>query len=916
LKEISTGRARDGDSGFIFTHGYVPSIQTISMASANSAPLAGVSVWRWAWIQTRRDLRSGAMRFLLIAVALAVAALSAVGFFADRIERGLQRDAAQLLGADVVVVGDQPIAASLKQEARELGLRATDTAVLSSMARTPDERGGESRLVALKVVSPNYPLRGHLQLGRLRSDGTVEATGTAPVGGPPSAQAWVDSALLVALNLEVGDDIWLGESRFRIAALIASEPDRGAGFGTFAPRVMIRQAELAATQLVQPASRVTYRLLVAGPARAGDADQSVGLPAAARQPAASGDAKPASTDTTPATTLSRFTLQARAHADKTRGVQVETLEQGRPEMRTTIDRAGLFLRLVALLAGLLSAVAVALVSRDFAQRRLNDCALLRVLGVSQGLMARAFALEFAWMGLGASLVGLLVGWACHLIFVSLLGQLLVVSLPPAGWQPAALGLGVGVLLTLGFGLPPVLQLAQVPPLRVLRRDLGQIRPWSALVWLLGAAALGGLLMMVAQDLKMGAIALGGFAAAVAVFALLSWLAVLALRRVADRLAGRAPTWWTLGTRQLTAQPGHTVVQVCALGVGLLALMLLVLVRTSLIDSWRASTPPDAPNRFVINIQPAEVNDFQALLKQGGVARFDWYPMSRGRLVAVNGHEVSAKDYEGDRAQRLIEREFNLSHAAQAPAHNQIVAGRYQPDEVDAFSVEEGLAKTLKLKLGDRLRFELAGRPIEGRITSLRKVDWTSMRVNFFVMAPRAQVPDWPITYITAFRMPPGAKLDRDLVTRFPSITLVDVSVTLAQVQAVLEQVITAVQFLFAFTLATGVIVLMAGLMTSRDRRAREWAVLRALGASRRMLGRVQAVELLGVGLLAGGLAASAALGMGWALATWVFEFNWQVPWWWPPVGAALGGALALGAGWWSLRGVTQRPVTASLRAAE
>jgi putative ABC transport system permease protein len=876
------------------------------MASANSAPLAGVNVWRWAWIQTRRDLRSSAMRFLLIAVMLAVAALSAVGFFADRIERGLQRDAAQLLGADVVVVGDQPLADSLRRAARDQGLRVGETAVLSSMARTPDERGGDSRLVALKVVSPNYPLRGRLQLGQLRPDGSVATTGPAPVGGPPATQAWVDSALLVALGLKVGDDIWLGESRFRIAALIASEPDRGAGFGTFAPRVMIRQADLVGTQLVQPASRVTYRLLIAGAARPGDADQTVVAPSV------TGQAEGA------ATALTRFTTQARQHAEQTRGVQVETLEQGRPEMRRTIDRAGLFLRLVALLAGLLSAVAVALVSRDFAQRRLNDCALLRVLGVSQGLMARAYALEFAWMGLGASLVGLLLGWLCHLIFVSLLGQLLMVSLPPPGWLPAALGLGVGVLLTLGFGLPPVLQLAQVPPLRVLRRDLGQIRPWSALVWVLGAVALGGLLMMVAQDLKMGAIALGGFAVAVAVFAVLAWLAVLALRRVADRLAGRAPTWWTLGTRQLTAQPGHTVVQVCALGVGLLALMLLVLVRTSLIDSWRASTPPDAPNRFVINIQPAEVTDFQAMLKQGGVTRFDWYPMSRGRLLAVNGRAVSAKDYEGagDRAQRLVEREFNLSHAAQAPSHNQIVAGRYLPDETDAFSVEEGLAKTLNLKLGDRLRFELAGHPIEGRITSLRKVDWTSMRVNFFVMSPRAQVPDWPITYITAFRMPPGAKLDRDLVTRFPSITLVDVSVTLAQVQAVLEQVITAVQFLFVFTLATGVIVLMAGLMTSRDRRAREWAVLRALGASRGMLGRVQAVELLGLGLLAGSLAASAALGMGWALATWVFEFSWQVPAWWPLAGAILGGALALAAGWWSLRGVTQRPVTASLRAAE
>jgi putative ABC transport system permease protein len=888
------------------------------MPSAKNASATAVSVWRWAWTQTRRDLRASAMRFLLVAVVLAVAALSAVGFFADRIERGLQRDAAQLLGADLLIVADQPVPAKWGEQAAQMGLRVANTAVFSSMARLPDERGGEARLVALKAVSPNYPLRGHLKLGRLGDDGTVQTQGDAPVGGPPAGAAWVDAALLSALGVKVGEDLWLGEARFRVAALIASEPDRGAGFGTFAPRVMIRLADLPATQLVQPASRITYRMLVAGVPRPGDADQTVPQPGVLPLPAMAEAvaSSPGSAGTGPDAALRSFTEAAHKAVDGARGMQIETLDNGRPEMRATIDRAGLFLRLVALLAGLLSAVAVALVSRDFAQRRLNDCALLRVLGVSQGLMARAYALEFAWMGLGASLVGLLLGWLCHLVFVALLGQLLMVELPPPGWQPAALGLGVGVLLTLGFGLPPVLQLASVPPLRVLRRDLGQIRAWSALVWLLGGGALAGMLMLVARDIKLGGIALGGFAAAVCVFAGLSALAVYALQGWVSRFAGRLPMWWALGTRQLTAQPGHTVVQVCALGIGLLALMLLVLVRTSLIQSWRASTPADAPNRFVINIQPTEVDAFQKLIRDGGVTHFDWYPMSRGRLVAVNGKPVSSKDYDNDRAQRLVDREFNLSHAGQAPGHNQIVAGRYVAEEADAFSVEEGLAKTLSLKLGDRLRFDLAGQPMEGRITSLRKVDWTSMRVNFFVMAPRAQMPEWPITYITAFKMPPGSKLDREMVAQFPSLTVIDVSVTLAQIQGVLEQVITAVQFLFAFTLATGVIVLMAGLMTSRERRAREWAVLRSLGASRQLLGRVQAVELLGLGLLAGGLAATAALGIGGGLARFVFDFAWQAPWWWPLAGALLGGLLAMGAGWWSLRGVTQRPVTATLREAD
>jgi putative ABC transport system permease protein len=807
-------------------------------------------------------------------------------------------------------VADQPVPEALRQFAASKGLRMAQTAALSSMARALDEQGGDTRLVALKAVSPGYPLRGQLKLGA-KQDASL-----APAGGPPAGQAWVEPSLLVALNLKVGDTLLLGEARFRIAAVILTEADRGSGFGSFAPRVMIRQSDLPATQLIQPASRVTYRLQVAGPARPGDAGmgQRPDVDATTGPQATAAQAAPLSSDRL--AEVKQFVDKAKKLAETERGLHVETLEDGRPEMRATLDRAGLFLRLVALLAALLSAVAVALVSRDFAQRRLDDCALLRVLGVPQSVMAWSYGLQFAMIGVLASVLGLVLGWLFHLVFVALLSSLVGVALPAAGWQPYALGMGVGVLLTLGFGLPPVLQLARVPPLRVLRRDLGGLRPMSTAVWALGGAALVAMLMAVARDVKMGAIALGGFMAAVLVFAMVAWVAVALLRALANKLAGHVPTWWTLGTRQLTAQPVQTVVQVCALSVGMLALMLLILIRTDLVASWRAATPADAPDRFVINIQPDQAASFQALLKESGVQHFDWYPMVRARLVAINGQDVHPEDYTEERAKRLADREFNLSFAAQSPAYNPVVAGKYVQDEPDAFSVEEGLAKTLKLKLGDRLRFDLAGTVQEGRITSLRKVDWSSMRVNFFVMAPRADMPQWPVTYITAFRVPPQSKLDRSLVQRFPNLTVVDVSATLAQIQGVLGQVITAVEFLFVFTLATGLIVLMAGLMTSRERRAQEWAVLRSLGATQHLLAVVQRVELLGLGALAGAMAASAALAIGWGLATKVFEFEWQAPLWWPLMGALIGALLAWLAGWWSLRGVLTRPVALTLRQAE
>ena len=538
--------------------------------------------------------------------------------------------------------------------------------------------------------------------------------------------------------------------------------------------------------------------------------------------------------------------------------------------------------------------------------------------------AGAYALAFCVVGLIASVGGVALGFAVHFVFVSLLAGLLDAQLPPATWTPALFGLGVGMTLLAAFGLPPVLQLARVPPLRVIRRDLGQPRAASAGVLLAGTAGFAALLVAASSDLRMGLLAVGGFAGAIAVFALLAWGAVALLRRLVPQ-AGE-PRWWTLGaaaprwlvlaTRQLSARPALVVLQVSALAVGLLALILLVLLRTDLISAWRAATPADAPNRFIINLQPEQGEAFQAALKAAGVARYDWYPMIRGRLLAINGAEVAPDRYTDERAQRLVEREFNLSHAAQMPTHNLLTDGRWTPDEADGLSVEDGLAQTLGLKLGDRLRFDIAGIPREGRITSLRKVDWGSMRVNFFVMFPLARMDDVPVSYISAFRAPAGQPaFDRELARQFPNLTNVDLSASLAQVQKVLDQVIRAVEFLFGFTLAAGLVVLFAAVSATRENRAREYAVMRAVGASSTLLRQVQRAELLGVGALAGLLAAVAAVVLGGVLARQVFEFAWAPSPWVPLAGMVDGALLALAAGWWGLREVLRRPVMDTLRRA-
>ena len=835
-----------------------------------------ISFWRLGWRTLGRDLRSGELRLLIVAVTLAVAALTAVGFFADRLKGGLQRDARQLLGGDAVISSDNMPPAVFAEKARALGLDVVNTLGFPTMGRATDASGGATKLVALKAVESGYPLRGTLRVTDQpgQPDGPTRSI-------PATGEVWVDAPLLESLAIKVGDPLLLGDASLRITKVIVNEPDRGAGFMNFAPRVMLNSADMPATGLIQPASRLTYRMAVAGE------DKRV-------------------------TAFVDWAL-LEAKKPEVRGVRVESLQGGRPEMGKTLDRAEKFLNLVALLAALLSAVAVALAARGFAANHLDDCAMLRVLGLSQRTIASSYAFEFTLIGLLASALGVGFGYAVHYVFVALLAGLVDASLPAASLWPVGFGMGMGLTLLLAFGLPPVLQLAQVPPLRVIRRDLGNLRPASLAVLALGVVGFATLLLAASSDLTLGLIAVGGFAGATLVFAALSWLAVKALRLSVNE--STAPRWLVLATRQISARPAYTVVQVSALAVGLLALVLLVLLRTDLISSWRQATPADAPNRFVINVMPEQGDAFASALRAAGVSQFDWFPMIRGRLISINGKTVTPDDYTDDRAKRLVDREFNLSHSARQPQQNELVAGRWISEEQGAISVEEGIAKTLNVTLGDTLVFDVGGMQTESKITSLRKVDWGSMRANFFVMYPVSQMPNVPSTYMSAFKAPETPGFDNALVRSFPNITNVNMTATIGQIQRVLDQVIRAVEFLFAFTLAAGLVVLFAAVTATREERAREFAIMRAVGAKSSLLRQVQRAELMGVGLLAGFLASIVATAVGWALAKYVFEFAWSVSLWVPLFGALSGAVLALAAGWWGLRDVLRRPVVETLRRA-
>ena len=886
--------------------------------------------WRLGWRTLWRDVRAGELRLLVVAVLLAVAALSSVAFFANRLAGALQRDAAQLLGGDVVVSSDQPLPAVFAEKARALGLRSARTQTFPTMARAEQTRGGAGRLVTLKAVSAGYPLRGSLRV----SDNThwqpaqPDQSSTQP---PQPGQVWVEAPLLEALQLQLGDALLLGQSALRISRVLTQEPDRGGSFISFAPRVLMHADDLPATQLVQPASRVHYRMALVG---------------SAADVRAFGDWARAE--------LAKAQTQAQTPM---RGIRIETLQEGNPRMQETLDRASNFLNLVALLAALLSAVAVALAARAFAERHLDGCAILRVLGLPQRTIARAYALEFVAAGLAGTLLGLALGFAVHYVFVWLLGGLVQTDLPPPSWQPLVLGLGVGMTLLLAFGLPPVLQLAGTPPLRVMRRELGRIKGTSALAMAAGLAGFAALLLTASSDIKLGGIAVGGFAAAVLLFMLLGALAVWLVRRsMGAALAQGLPYWLRLALRQLGARPVFAVLQISSLGVGMLALVLLVLLRTDLVRSWRQATPADAHNRYIINILPEQQMPMQQALRAAGVAQFDWFPMVRGRLVAINGRAVSASNYADAQAQRLVEREFNLSYSTILPAWNPLEQGRWRSGssgnsskgsgnagtnaeanakenanaatDQNAISMEAGIMQTLGLKLGDSVVFDMGGVQRTSTITSVRKVNWSSMHVNFFAMYPVARLGDEvAVSYITSYRNPPykaAAKaaqaaqpsLDYQLLQTFPNITQVDMDSTLLQLQAVLDKVIRAVELLFVFGLAAGLLVLFATVNTSRDERSREFAIMRALGSSSALLRRLQSAELLATGALAGLLAGAVALALGWALAHYVFAFEWALALWVLPASAGAGAVLAWAAGWWSLHSILRQPVVQTLRQAQ
>ena len=800
--------------------------------------------WRLAARSLKRDLRAADVRALFVALVLAVAASTMIAFFLDRLERGLERQAGQMLGGDLVLEQRDPFPEELRNTLEQAGFTLSDQVDLVSMI----SQGERFQPASLKAVDDVYP---HYGVSHVDRGSGVEQIAS----GPPAGEAWADPRLAELIDIEIGDRVQVGQTELTISGIIEREADQSAGFGNFNPRLMLNTADLEATGLVQPGSRIEFELLAAGPPAA--LDQVQGLLAQLRRD----------------------------------GVEVRDVRVDRPQLGNALQRAESYLGLAGLAAVLLAGVAVAMSTRRYVERHLDTAALLRCFGASQYQLVTIFSLQLIGLALMASLIGALLGLVGQAVLLWLLTSFLPMTLPPPGIMPLWLGIFTALAVLVGFAGPTLLRIKQVSALKVLRRELDPLPPAAWLVVGVAGTVFGGLLWLYSGSFSLALALLIGGSALLALLWGVSSVLLNGLLRAVQRLKGGGE-WvqaFRLGGRQLARRKQAGLGQLLAFSVTFFAMAMIVQVRGDLLITWQDQLPEDTPNYFAINIQPGERDAFEQAVAPRVDTQSTLYPMVRGRITEINGQaprDAVPADARGDNSLR---RELNLTWQSELPEGNQVVAGQWfapasEPEgwmsEVDAtpssdsetvpISVEDGLAERLGLGLGDEITFAVGSDSIKTRIESLRSLNWDSFNPNFFVIFPPGVLESFGHSFITAFHLPDEEQgLVRERVSDFPGVSLRNVDAILGQVRDVLTQVTRAVELVLILVLLAGVSVLYAALTASRPVRAHESGLLRVFGAGNRMISRVQGAEyaLLGFasGLLGAVLAelATAALYLYW-----------------------------------------------------
>ena len=819
--------------------------------------------FKLAWQQLFSQYKSGDLRVLVFALVLAVTSITAVNFFTNRIALHLNSEGGLLLGGDLVVLSDHALPSSYNALAKQSGLQTSATVEFSSMAINNDK----NQLAEVKGLSEGFPLRGDLGV-QFSQNTAVKSVHKIPNKG----EVWIEPRLANAINVQLGDSLELGEAHFKITGILAREPSRGGDMFSFAPRLMMNNADVAATELLQFGSRVKYQLLVAGEPK--NVQQF----------------------------LENITPQLQ------RGERVQDVKNARPEIKSALDKAETFLGLSAMVSVVLSVVAMLLASAPFVARSLETAALLRCFGASKATIQNIMLQQTALLALIGGVLGCALGFLVQTILAYFAGRLFLESLPAPNYLPVLIGMVTSFAILFSMMWPHIQAIKNVPTIRILRSDSEAKASKIWMNYLPVALVIATLILWLAKTLQLAGAFLAGVFSICLLAGLLAYLMSNALFKISQKTNNNAVS---LGLANLKRRMGLTIAQIIGFSLGAMVLMLLLMTKNDLMQSWTSSLPADAPNRFIINIQPAQVPQVKDFIKHIGVQSPQVFAMIRGRLVAKNSQTLTADMFENERSKRLVAREFNLSSAVTMQADNKLLQGRWwRADEAGAplLSLEEDIAKALDIKLGDTLTYDIAGSKITLTVSSIRKVEWDSMRANFFAVTPPETLAKFPASYMTAFYLPKNQDNALNLLLqKFPNFTVIDVASLMNQVREIMQKMSLAIGFVFTFCIIAGLVVLYAALVATRDARIKESAMLRVLGASRRQAALAMLTEFACIGAVAAMVAIIVASSLAYYLSHFVLDIPYQFN-----VSLALSALLAALilvplAAWWVIRGYLNVP---------